>query len=100
MNKSRDGLSATKGCQPEGDVGEAHISPKEGRSGGGSHFWLGPYGSVAMKKKMFQRIREDILIAKLRLMIKLETDDKLIAVFEKTIAELEQQARERERHDL
>ena len=53
-----------------------------------------------MKKKMFQRIREDILIAKLRLMIKLETDDKLIAVFEKTITELKRQARERERHDL
>jgi hypothetical protein len=45
---------------------------------------------------MLQRIREDMLIAKLRLMIKLETDDELIAVFEKTITELERQARERE----
>jgi hypothetical protein len=44
---------------------------------------------------MFQKIREDVLIAKLQNMIKREQDREQINLLQKMIADLEQQMRER-----
>jgi hypothetical protein len=44
---------------------------------------------------MMNRIREDVLIAKLRTMIKQEKDPELTALFEKMIVDLERQTQER-----
>jgi hypothetical protein len=44
---------------------------------------------------MFQKIREDVLIAKLQNMIKREQDREQIDLLQKMIADLEQQMRER-----
>jgi hypothetical protein len=43
---------------------------------------------------MFQKIREDVLIAKLQNMIKREQDREQIDLLQKMIADLEQQMRE------
>jgi hypothetical protein len=44
---------------------------------------------------MFQKIREDVLIAKLQNMIKREQDREQIELLQKMVTDLEQQMRER-----